>query len=262
LGTQYRADAVVTLLDHLSIHESRVNSLSRTIIAGVQTNGYAAIAAETTQRALGAAWAEWDGFASSWDDLPEDAYMADGGRYRRRRYAVFDIRDGVASRAPHQAHYQATVYNRLNGGLERWFAPVEPAVAAHPVLQGLLIFLAKVWGTLAGASTKQSAWHVEVHQFRIEASHAVQAQPTPEGAHRDGVDYAFVMMVGRTNVTQGVTEIFAPDGTALGNFTLAEPGDATFLDDHRIFHAVTPIVPTRLDEKAVRDVLVITFTRQ
>ena len=49
------------------------------------------------------------------------------------------------------------------------------------------------------------------------------------------------MMVGRRNVSQGVTQIFAPDGTGLGSFTLSEPGDATFIDDHRIFHGVTPI---------------------
>jgi hypothetical protein len=238
-----------------------VTDISRTITDGVQATGFAAIAANTTKMALEAAWVDWGGFASSWDDLPEDAYMADGGRYRRRRYAVFDIRDGVVSRAPHQPHYQATVYNRLNGGLERWFAPIEPAVGTHPVLQGLLVFLTNLCGTLA-SSAKPSAWHVEVHQFRIEASNAVQGQPTPEGAHRDGVDYAFVMMVGRKNVSQGVTEIFAPDGRSLGNFTLAEPGDATFLDDHRIFHGVTPIAPTRSEENAVRDVLVITFTRQ
>jgi hypothetical protein len=239
-----------------------VTDISRAITADVRATGFAAIAAEATQRALGAAWVDFDGFASNWDDLPEDAYMADGGRYRRRRYAVFDIRDGIVSRAPHQPHFQATVYNRLNGGLERWFAPVESAIAAHPVLQGLLVFFADICGTLASTLQKPSAWHVEVHQFRIEASNAVQGQPTPEGAHRDGVDYAFVMMVGRKNVSQGVTEIFAPDGISLGSFTLAEPGDATFLDDHRIFHGVTPIAPTHPEENAVRDVLVVTFTHQ
>jgi hypothetical protein len=236
--------------------------ISQTIAASVKATGFATLAAKTTQTVLAGAWADWNTFAASWNDLPEDAYMADGGRYRRRRYAVFDIRGNIVSRAPHQPHYQASVYNRLNGGLKRWFEPVEPAVAASPVLQGLLTFLADLCGTLSESSEKPAGWHVEVHQFRIEASNAVRGQPTPEGAHRDGVDYAFVMMVGRENVSQGVTEIFAPNGNALGNFTLAEAGDATFLDDHRIFHGVTPIAPTRPEEVAVRDVLVITFTRQ
>ena len=239
-----------------------MTTISQAIIGHVKDEGFAAVAADETKTALGAAWTDWDSFASSWNELPEDGYMADGGRYRRRRYAVFDIRDGIVSRAPHQPHFQASVYNRLNGGLERWFAPVEPTVAEHPLLRGLLLFLKDLCGNLAGNRTTPPAWHVEVHQFRIEASIAAQGQPTPEGAHRDGVDYAFVMMVRRRNVSQGVTQIFAPDGTAMGSFTLSEPGDATFIDDHRIFHGVTPIAPTRPDENAVRDVLVVTFTRQ
>src|SRR6202035_5458998 len=32
---------------------------------------------------------DWDRFAASWDDLGVDAFMADGGRYRRRRFARF-----------------------------------------------------------------------------------------------------------------------------------------------------------------------------
>src|SRR5438477_219670 len=31
---------------------------------------------------------DWQQFAGSWNDLPLDAYMADGGRYRKRRHGV------------------------------------------------------------------------------------------------------------------------------------------------------------------------------
>ena len=33
-------------------------------------------------------------------------------------------------RKPHQPHYQSRDYNPLNGGIERWFAPVLPEIAA------------------------------------------------------------------------------------------------------------------------------------
>ena len=36
--------------------------------------------------------ADWQAFAASWDDLGLDTYMADGGRYRKRRFAVFGAR--------------------------------------------------------------------------------------------------------------------------------------------------------------------------
>ena len=37
------------------------------------------------------ALAEWPSFAASWEDLGVDTYMADGGRYRRRRFAAFAV---------------------------------------------------------------------------------------------------------------------------------------------------------------------------
>ncbi len=72
--------------------------------------------------------AEWDAFAASWDDLGLDTYMADGGRYRRRRHAVFSATAGGIERLEHRPHYQSRDYNALNGGVARWFDPVTEAV--------------------------------------------------------------------------------------------------------------------------------------
>ena len=75
-----------------------------------------------------AGFADWDGFAASWDDLGVDMYMADGGRYRRRRFALLSGRPERRRAKPHQPHYQSRDYNPLNGGIERWFEPVtEPS---------------------------------------------------------------------------------------------------------------------------------------
>jgi hypothetical protein len=57
---------------------------------------------------------------------------------------------------------------------------------------------------------------VELHQFRIEAGDGEAGLPTPEGAHRDGVDWVIVMLIDRVNVASGVTDIFANDGAAWG----------------------------------------------
>ena len=59
----------------------------------------------------------------------------------------------------------------------------------------------------------------------------------------------------------GVTDIFDPAGGALGSFTLLEPLDAVFIDDHRVFHGVTAIEPVDPTRPAYRDVLVVTFRR-
>ena len=60
---------------------------------------------------------------------------------------------------------------------------------------------------------------------------ASRRPPTPEGLHRDGVDYVLVLLVDRQNIASGMTTIHALDGRALGHFTLTDPFDAALVDD-------------------------------
>ncbi len=221
-------------------------------------DGFIRFTADETLALLGeAAKTRWRAFADSWNDLGLDTFMADGGRYRRRRFAAFAARPGAVERKPHQPHWQSRDYNPLNGGVQRWFEPVTDAIADHPVTQGLIAAGLSLFQPLSDSPA--SPWHVELHQFRIEAKAGEAGLPTPEGAHRDGVDWVIVMLVDRQNVDSGVTDIYAPDGKSLGSFTLTAPGDAVFLDDRRVLHGVTPIRPRDGSNAAVRDVLVVTF---
>ena len=201
--------------------------------------------------------ADWPAFAASWDRLALDTYMADGGRYRKRRHAVFEAGSkGLIVRAAHQPHYQGLDYNPLNGGVERWFEPVEPDASSGPTMTTILGFCRDLFGAL---SPKTLAWHVEAHQFRIEARVGETGQPTPEGMHRDGVDYVLVLLVKRNNIASGTTTITDLSRTPLGSFTLTEPFDAALVDDARAFHGVTPVEPVDPRQPAYRDVLVVTF---
>ena len=203
---------------------------------------------------------DWDAFAASWNRLPHDGYMADGGRYRRRRHATFAIeRDGRIERRPHQPHYQSRDYNPLNGGVVRWFEPIEDAVASGSTLSAVLGFCAQVFGALAPPEV--ASWHVEVHQFRIEAMGGLAGNPTPEGRHQDGVDYVLVFMVRRQNIESGTTTLHTVDGRDLGSFTLEQPLDTVMIDDARITHGVTPVQAFDPAGPAYRDVLVVTFRR-
>lgn len=203
---------------------------------------------------------DWDRFAESWNDLALDTYMKDGGRYRRRRHGVYLVeRDGAIARKPHQPHYQSLDHNNLNGGIDRWFEPVSQEAGSSGSMRTLLDFCRATFG-VQSPSTK--AWHVEAHQFRIEARTDEPGNPTPEGMHRDGVDHVLVLLVGRRNVARGTTTIAGSDGRDLGSFTLADPLDAALVDDHRVFHGVTPIVPFDPAVPAYRDVLVMTFRKQ
>jgi hypothetical protein len=200
-----------------------------------------------------------DAFARSWNDLELDTHMADGGRYRRRRYAAYAVAAGGSiSRKPHQPHFQAIDYNPLNGGIARWFEPVTDAIGGGSTLQSILAFCQSLFGNLAG---RRGGWQIEVHQFRIEARTGERGQPTPEGLHRDGVDYVLVLLVDRQNIASGVTTIHALDGPPLGHFTLTDPFDAALVDDTRVAHGVTAVEALNPALPAYRDVLVVTFRK-
>ncbi|NII11282.1 2OG-Fe dioxygenase family protein [Oleiagrimonas sp. C23AA] len=202
---------------------------------------------------------DWNAFTDSWNDLYVDAYMADRGRYRRRRHAVFSVdNDSGTVEQPRQPHYQSLDYNRLNGGIERWYEPIEPALRSGQSLATILRYAHGLFGALAPEVPR---WHVEVHQFRIEARPGEPGQPTPEGMHRDGVDYVLVLLIDRHNIDSGTTTIHRDADTPLGSFTLTHPFDAALVDDHRVYHGVTAVEPHDATQPAWRDVLVVTFRR-
>jgi hypothetical protein len=185
--------------------------------------------------------------------------MADGGRYRRRRFGAFAVSDKKIVRKPHQPHYQSRDYNRLNGGIERWFEPIADATADHPVFRACLRTCFFIFDSLT--EQPPDVWHVEAHQFRIETDRDQQGLPTPEGLHRDGVDWVLVMLVARENIAEGVTTIHDHNKQRLGSFTLTAPLDAAFVDDSRVYHGVTAVRPIDATKPAYRDVLVVTFRR-
>ncbi len=206
--------------------------------------------------------AGWDAFAASWHDLGLDRYMADGGRYRRRRHAVFSVSAAGARRKQDQPHYQSRDYNPLNGGIARWFTPIDDAIAQSAPMQRILGQCFTLFSALTDPKVSPASWHVEAHQFRIEARPDTDGKPTPEGMHRDGVDWVLVLLVRRENIASGMTTIHDMSRNPLGSFTLTEPLDAALVDDNRVYHGVTPVSPLDPGLPAYRDVLVVTFRRE
>jgi hypothetical protein len=234
-------------------------SANRPLQESIQDHGYAFVHGAAMRELLKPCGllADWPAFADSWNALELDTYMADGGRYRRRRHAVYAATAGRAiERQAHQPHYQTLDYNPLHGGIARWFAPVCPEVDEGASLNTILAFCRTLFGTL---DPTIRAWRIEVHQFRIEARSGELGRPTPEGLHRDGVDFVLVLLVSRRNIASGVTTIHALEGRRLGHFTLTDPLDAALVDDRRVAHGVTPVEALDPTQPACRDVLVVTF---
>lgn len=232
------------------------------IAAAIQLNHFAAVSAAQMQPLLPQAVAGWPAFGKSWDDLGVDTYMADGGRYRRRRFGAFSLSAGGIVRKAHQPHYQSRDYNTLNGGIERWFEPITDEVANGACLHEILRLSFSIFDALTPPDRRPASWHTECHQFRVEARVDAPGQPTPEGVHRDGVDWVLVMLVKRENIAAGVTSIHDENRQLIGRFTLQQPLDSAFVDDSRAYHGVTAIEPIDPARPAWRDVLVVTLRRE
>ncbi|WP_426053378.1 2OG-Fe dioxygenase family protein [Janthinobacterium sp. PSPC2-1] len=218
----------------------------------LRDDGYAVLRPLDVAALAGCPLAALRALEGSWNTLALDNYLKDGGRYRRRRHSCF-VQDGARlTQTAHRPHWQPVEYNALHGGMHRLFEPVEPAIVAQPAWQQLIRALGDACSQVKGSQP----WFIEAHQFRIDTTDGI-GRPTPEGAHRDGVDFVAVLLIGREQVKGGETRIFEAHGPNGKRFTLTEPWSLLLLDDAAVIHESTPIQP--IGEHGHRDTLVLTY---
>ncbi len=189
-----------------------------------------------------------------WDRLPADGYLRDGGHYRQRRHSCHVLQNdtGQITTSAQRAHWQPVDYNALHGGIERWYEPIEPTLRDLAFYHTLL----RALGAVFCAVRPCAQWSIESHQFRIDTEGGI-GRPTPEGAHRDGVDFVAVILIARESVRGGETRVFQASGPHGVRFTMAHPWTALLLDDARVIHETSPVQP--LGARGHRDTLVLTY---
>jgi hypothetical protein len=217
-------------------------------------DGHAVVDAASLAALCSVRLADLGEWCRHWDDLPSDLYLRDGGHYRQRRHSCFVVQGDVVTQAPHRPHWQSVEYNALHGGIQRHFEPMPAPWTDDPAWHQLLRGLAGCASRLRG----QQPWYVEAHPFRITTAGGI-GRPTPEGAHRDGVDFVAVVLVSRAGIKGGETRVFEASGPHGLRFTLDEPFSALLLDDARVIHESTPIQPIDPAREGHRDTLVLTY---
>jgi hypothetical protein len=218
----------------------------------LRDDGFAIVSAEGVAKMAGVTVPGLMELNQFWEGLPRDPYLKDGGRYRFRRHVSYEIQNDSLVMVPHRAHWQSVDYNALHGGIERWFEPSQSELTKSPIWQTLLLGVARILNSVQPAKT----WCVEAHQFRIDTTDGI-GRPTPEGAHRDGVDFVAVFLLNRVGIKGGETRIFDATGSAGLRFTLSQPWSLLLMNDARMIHESTPIQPTGLH--GYRDTLVLTY---
>ena len=202
-------------------------------------------------------------FAKSWDDLGVDTYMADGGRYRRRRFAVFRATNEGIARKPHQPHYQSRDYNPLNGDIERWFEPVTDRIASHPALRAILGTCHRLFDRLTPEKTAPGRLACRnppvPHRGARRASKAGRPR---KGCTATGSIGCWCCWSRGSTSRAARRQSPIARRNPIGSFTLTEPLDAAVTDDNRVYHGVTPVTPLDPARPGHRDVLVVTFRRE
>ena len=228
--------------------------MSASVVERLSHQGYVHLPAADALAALDVGAQALDALRDTWSRLPRDAYLRDGGRYRSRRHSCFvqEFPSAALSAVAHRPHWQPTSYNALHGGLERWFEPIDAQVVSAPVWSRLVTSI----GSLFQRARSVERWFIEAHQFRIDTAGGI-GRPTPEGAHRDGVDFVALILVGRHGVRGGETRVFDTQGASGVRFTMTEPWSCLLMDDARVVHETTPILPS--GALGFRDTLVLTY---
>jgi hypothetical protein len=196
-------------------------------------------------------------FVESYDDLPVDPYMADGGRYRRRRLTryIYDVDSRKISTTENPGYFQAVEHNPFAGGQLRKFEELRESVRENAYLQAMIAFNARLWGR-----PDVRRWKVQAHCIRTLVTPGHLGRPTPEGAHRDGVSFLGVHLVRKNNIVGGETSVYTPDEHLLGRVVLADFLDSFFGDDHRVRHGVSDVeLADPHGDAGIRDMLLLGY---
>lgn len=189
-----------------------------------------------------------DELMASWHSLAEDAHMADGGRYRFRRYSRLLWSDGQLTEMDGNSIYQELADNPLNGGVQRTFEPLLPAVLSNPYLQAVIQEDARALGL-------RGDWRVGLHCVRILARPRQPGLPTPEGIHRDAEAYTVQHLIRRERVRGGVFTGYDELKQPVFHWLQLHPWDTLYFQG-KLWHSASPV---ESEQQGHRDILLVDF---
>lgn len=217
-------------------------------------------------------------FVQSWNNLMGDQYINDAVPtfpiLRNRRIAKFYIGDLEADEMfwnKKDCGFHQCSANHLYLDKVREFAPMEEHIAMNPEFK---LFMLRTLRQIVANSVdaKHPHWRIIAHQIRVMPRFPILPEfptggsPAPEGPHQDNHDYLSMHLIGKQNVIGGESLVlrFKDDKPeANRRFMTENLFDSIYLNDRRVFHDVTPLLPTNGAKQgdAYRDMLLIDYEK-
>jgi hypothetical protein len=197
--------------------------------------------------------------ADEWESLETDKYLKNGSRFRERRYDRFYFlpSTGEIRLRPHQPYFQSDEANEYAGGIEREVSPLSRTALDNPLLRALIPFNFARFPV--GHELLDEPWDVQCHQFRIISTPTEMGEPTPEGPHRDEIDFGAIHLMRRSNAEGGQSQVYTESKELITEFCLTSRMDTMYWADQKVLHAVRPITAKHPDSVALRDVLILGY---
>lgn len=209
---------------------------------------------------IGVTGATWLDFHAHWDGMAIDSYLSASHYRRERRYRRLTARlttsgDLVTRLLPEAPFVQRTQDNPRFDGVPRHFEPCSVSLVNDIAFRDLLAVDLGIIGD------RDTAWDVGIHQMRVMWGDTDPAEATPEGRHSDGHQFVAIHLIGLTPSMGGISRVFASrsEPEPVMSLRLEQPGDTLILDDRKVLHEVTSIIP--VCGAGSRDVLVLDFNR-
>ncbi|MFC0268026.1 2OG-Fe dioxygenase family protein [Kushneria aurantia] len=199
-------------------------------------------------------------FVAEWDSMEVDKYLKDGATFRERRYGRYAFQPSTERIVllKQKPYFQAAKTNAYAGGVQRVVAPVTDSITSNPVLSTLIKHDFKCFP--ASDYPEDDWWLVACHMFRIIGRKSELGEPTPEGVHRDDIDFGAIHLIKRQNTVGGLSRIHENDRSVKAEHCLEGLFDTLYWADRQVLHSVTPIAPANGDKPAIRDILVLGYT--
>ncbi len=182
-------------------------------------------------------------------NIPKDPYIQEG--YRYKSLARCRVKGNSIEKQPHTPLFQNKNINPVNGGLVRVYPEINNLNATQ---EALLLF--------TNAFKIDYSYEILVQAQRTKCTNKKKGITTPEGFHRDDIDFLAIVCVNQYNISGSETQLKDNQGKIVFKKVL-NPGEILLIDDSKLLHYTSNITVRNpnLNHFGFRDVLIISSAK-